>query len=280
MADSAFWRELATQFQLIPDYGMLRADGHYIIGSGVPWNWQLAGGASDFTRSAFEALARRGASEIASTGTPDLLVVWLEELRKNSFSFRFSGQANEVQDDGSDGRHYLMGSIGRVCQASATFCKKLEAQAVQAEFEEKQRSVAPTPESIPESAPAHVAQTAMRFRPLDVHDIGKKVIEAANRNPNAWEAALAFIDFQSSLNANTAPRPASKPATSNAYRFGLSLEPRTGLHHKDVLAAQVTVSMTIRRSKIQRDWKRSPSQMPREPAQNGSLLRAERTLSC
>lgn len=140
MADSAFWRELAATFLAVPDNGMLRADGHYIIGSGATWNWQLAGGAGDFIRSAFDTLARRGAAQIASAGAPDLLVAWLEELRKESISFRFSGQANEVQDDGSAGRHYLMGSIVSVCQASATLCKKLEAQAIQAEFEAEQRN--------------------------------------------------------------------------------------------------------------------------------------------
>jgi len=140
MADSAFWRDLAAQFLLIPHYGMLRADGSYIIGSGEPWNWHFAGGSGVFVESAFETLARRGAAEIASAGTPDLLVFWLEELRKGNFNFRSSGIAREIQTDGTDGRQYMTGSIFALCEASATFCKKLEAQAVQAEFYEKHRN--------------------------------------------------------------------------------------------------------------------------------------------
>lgn len=137
MADSAFWRDLAEKFLASPDF---RADGHYVIGSGEPWTWQLAGVAAEYIRSAFEALARRAASEIAGAGSPDLLIVWLEELRKGSYNFRFSNQAYEVQSDGTEGPHYLMGSIHGVCQASATLCKKLESEAIQAEFETEQRN--------------------------------------------------------------------------------------------------------------------------------------------
>lgn len=137
MADSAFWRDLAEKFLALPDF---RADGHYVIGSGQPWAWQLAGVASEYIRSAFEALARRAAAAIAGGGAPDLLIVWLEELRKGSYNFSFSNQAYEVQPDGTEGPHYLMGSIHGVCHASATLCKKLEAEAVQAEFEAAQRN--------------------------------------------------------------------------------------------------------------------------------------------
>ena len=72
MADSAFWRDLAEKFLASPDF---RADGHYVIGSGEPWTWQLAGVAAEYIRAAFEALARRAASEIAVAGSPDLLTV-------------------------------------------------------------------------------------------------------------------------------------------------------------------------------------------------------------
>jgi hypothetical protein len=135
MADSAFWRDLAEKFLASPDF---RADGHYVIGSGEPWTWQLAGVAAEYIRAAFEALARRAASEIAVAGSPDLLTVWLEELRKGSYNFRISNQAHEVLPDGTEGPHYLMGSIHGVCQASATLCKKLENEAIQAEFEAEQ----------------------------------------------------------------------------------------------------------------------------------------------
>jgi hypothetical protein len=137
MADSAFWRDLAEKFLASPNF---RADGHYVIGSGQPWTWQLAGVAAPYIRNAFEALARRAASEIADAGSHDLLIVWMEELRKGSYNFTISNQAHEVQPDGTEGPHYLMGSIYGVCQASATLCKKLEADAIQTEFETAQRN--------------------------------------------------------------------------------------------------------------------------------------------
>jgi hypothetical protein len=136
MADSEFWRKLASEFLASPDF---RADGHYVIGSGEPWTWQLAGVAADFIRGSFEALACRAASEIASSGNPYLLTAWLEELRKGHYNFQFTGEAQEEQPDGTKGLSYHMGSIHGVCRASATLCKKLEADAIQAEFEEKQR---------------------------------------------------------------------------------------------------------------------------------------------
>jgi hypothetical protein len=136
MADSAFWRDLAEKFLASPDF---RADGHYVIGSGEPWRWQLAGVAADFIRASFEALASRAASETVGSNTQDLVTAWLEELRTGSYNFVFSNQASEVQPDGTEGPHYLMGSIHGVCRASATLCKKLEADAIQAEFKEKQR---------------------------------------------------------------------------------------------------------------------------------------------
>jgi hypothetical protein len=140
MADSAFWRELAAQFLQIPGGGMLRADGHYTVGSGEAWRWQLAGGAGEFTRDTFETLARRGAFESAPAGTTDLLVAWLEAIRKEHINFRSDQIATEVNGEGRDGLQYVLGTIDRVCEASAILCKKLEARAIQAEFEEKQRN--------------------------------------------------------------------------------------------------------------------------------------------
>jgi hypothetical protein len=145
MADSAFWRDLAPQFLAMSDF---RADGTYVIGSGAPWNWQLAGVGNDLIRSTFKVLACRGAAEIPSTGVPgrrdvwltDLLIVWLEELRKRGLNFRFTGEANELLPDGKPGTQYHLGTLHGVCQASATLCKIFEAQAVQAESEEKERN--------------------------------------------------------------------------------------------------------------------------------------------
>jgi len=62
MASSQFWQELARQFELIPDQGMLRADGQYTVGSGGPWSWHLAWRGSEFVRNTFETLQKHDPS--------------------------------------------------------------------------------------------------------------------------------------------------------------------------------------------------------------------------
>ncbi len=125
MADSAFWRDLAEQFLATKDS-------------------LHAGGASDYMCIAVETLAKRGASEIASADAPDLLGIWFEECRKAGYSFQVSGQSNEVSSADELAQSLSKGYIDGMCEASATFCKRLEAKAVEAEFEEKQRNVAET----------------------------------------------------------------------------------------------------------------------------------------
>jgi len=104
MASSQFWQELARQFELIPDQGMLRADGQYTVGSGGPWSWHLAWRGSEFVRNTFETLASRCAFEIAPPGTTDLMIAWLEAIRQRGINFHPAGQvATEVNIDGSKG---------------------------------------------------------------------------------------------------------------------------------------------------------------------------------
>jgi hypothetical protein len=90
--------------------------------------------------SALETLAMRGASEIAVAGTSDLLHIWLEQLRKEGLPFQSSGQSNEVLSEAESSESIYKGFTDGLCEASATFCNRREAQAVQAEFEEKQRN--------------------------------------------------------------------------------------------------------------------------------------------
>jgi|ERR1019366_2473602 hypothetical protein len=171
MVTSKFWRKLAAEFRLIPDSGKLRADGCYIVGSNAPWNWWLDGDPSEFICATFKALAIRGASELATAGIADLLIVWLEALRQDESGFRATGSSSELPIGGGERVDSLLGSIPRLCETSATFCKKLESRALQAEFEAKQRT-----ESTPEREP----QTAVRFRPLDEN---YQVIEFDGRCP-------------------------------------------------------------------------------------------------
>ena len=140
MADSAFWRDLASQFQALHDFhGTLRFDWHYQIGSGAVGRWEPAGSASGSIRSQFESLARRAAVEIPNKETSDLLIAWLEALRQDRSNFSLGPYFIEKNEDGSEGAHHLTGSIYDVCEASANFCRALEGRALQAEFEETQR---------------------------------------------------------------------------------------------------------------------------------------------
>lgn len=152
MADSDFWRELAANFQALSiPYSDLRADWTYVLKSGTLGEWRIVG---DFTkRSHFESLARRAAIRLPEKRSTDLLVAWLTALKEASFGFRMMGVTTaEI------GPNYMMGSIALLCEVSANFCRKLESDALQAEFEEKQRARTP---AVPEP------QTPERFRPLD-----------------------------------------------------------------------------------------------------------------
>jgi hypothetical protein len=141
MADSTFWRDLASQFQELHDlHGTLGANWHYIVGSGVTGNWEFTGSASGSIRSQFEALARRAAFEIATSDSSDLLTTWLETLRQNRCGFQLGELFIEKKDDGSAGLNHQTGSIHDVCEASANFCRTLESRALQVEFEEKQQN--------------------------------------------------------------------------------------------------------------------------------------------
>jgi hypothetical protein len=71
---------------------------------------------------------------------PDSLGVWFEECGKAGYPYRVSGQSNEVSSEDELAQSIYNGYLDGMCEASAAFCKRLEAQAVQAEFEEKQRN--------------------------------------------------------------------------------------------------------------------------------------------
>jgi len=138
MADSEFWRNLAEQFRTLPGAGTLRADWTYQIRSGAPSEWRFSGDASLCIQ--FQALARRGAAALPKVEIPDLLVAWLEVLKAFNPQLASSSYYVETSAGGTEGPHYLVGSLHPVCLISADYCNRLESEAVQKEFEEKQRS--------------------------------------------------------------------------------------------------------------------------------------------
>ena len=138
MADSDFWRDLASQFLSIPDASLLRADRDYKLGSETG-NWRLSGNTRSIAH--FDSLARRGAFELTSEENSDLLTAWLEALMAHPGSgYRQGVYYKEVTADGTDGPNHMTGSINHPHEGSANFCKALESEALQTEFEEKQRN--------------------------------------------------------------------------------------------------------------------------------------------
>jgi len=135
MADSARWRELATQFRELPAAcQMLRADRHYIVNTGGVGRWKLIGTISDIVR--FEALARRAGAELPSPVTHDLLTAWLEAVMAQGDSgFQFNPIATEMNADGTDGVQHMTGTMFKLPEASANFCAMQESWALQREYE-------------------------------------------------------------------------------------------------------------------------------------------------
>lgn len=138
MATSDFWRDLAVEFRALDPKGIVFARWDCIIKSGRPWQWQLVGG-NPGLHSRFEALARRAASEMPNPEFSDLLISWLEAIRKTSFDL-FPNYYIEVNEDGSEGAHHETGLVKEICEASATLCSTLESEARQSEFEARQRN--------------------------------------------------------------------------------------------------------------------------------------------
>jgi hypothetical protein len=140
MADSKSWRQFAAEFVALlhNSHGDLRATWQYTVGSGIVGNWRFGGGTRTL-QIQVEALARRAAIGLPNKRSPDLLIAWLEAIREDGHGFYMSDSfPTEINDDGSRGATYCLGSITGVCEASANFCRVLESLALQAEFEAEQ----------------------------------------------------------------------------------------------------------------------------------------------
>jgi hypothetical protein len=121
-ANSAFWRDLADQFLALQD------------------RLRPASATDDLMYITLENLAKRGASKIAGAGASDLLAIWLEALGKERLPFSPSGQSKKVLSAAEYSQSLTKDTFAGMGRASATFCKQLEAQALQAEFEDQGRS--------------------------------------------------------------------------------------------------------------------------------------------
>lgn len=128
MASSDFWRDLAEQFRLLhkrepflsADYSMFRGENHWSIGAVAP---------------EVQALLMRAGSAVAEPSASDPLIAWLQCLMHEGY---FQEVGSEVEAAGEKFRH--IGRIPALCDRSSRLSKILEVRAIQAKFEEKQRS--------------------------------------------------------------------------------------------------------------------------------------------
>jgi hypothetical protein len=143
MADSGFWRGLAEKFRALQEtHETLRADWDYVVGSSGPGKWTLTGAGRTATIQ-FETLAKRGASALPHAGSSDLLIDWLEALRRASANFKLERDGCfEQNTDGSEVAYHQTGTIWRICEASADYCSELESHALEAEASLPKKSFA------------------------------------------------------------------------------------------------------------------------------------------
>ncbi len=135
MSNSDTWGDFAKRFRALPDpLRTLRADWHYRSAGNLVDPWQLTGGASLELRTQFDALARRAASHLPTQSSSNLLFAWLDALKAQSIYFEYGASGIERNADGSEAAHHMTGSVGRVCEASASYCDVLEAEALQKEL--------------------------------------------------------------------------------------------------------------------------------------------------
>jgi hypothetical protein len=166
MLDSDFWRELAVAFghPVTPyDFEAIR---RYSIGrnESTP-NWQLVG--SDSVVAEFNALAYRAASKFATRWIVNLTEVWLDALWQEATTGPYRQASEVIEKNETTGITRLEGKIDRVFRASSALCRKLEARALQVEFEERQRRTSPQelisavliPETPPDLTPIETIAT-------------------------------------------------------------------------------------------------------------------------
>lgn len=141
MADSSFWRDLANQFRALPiECKSLRADRYPVDDiTDELSHWELTGTAT--AEALVGALARRAALEIQDPLSSDLLAGWLEALiKRGGVEFHSQVISTGNNPDGTARPKRTIGSLYKLPEHSANYCKMLESEALQAEAEEKRRN--------------------------------------------------------------------------------------------------------------------------------------------
>lgn len=139
MANSDSWRDLAVSFQSVPQSYEFTATRLYFmeLPTAEPI-WYYPAPPEGLTE--LIVMARRGASKLAPPPTGDLTVAWLEALWKEATHGPVRVASEIIGKDRSGRLTNVRGKIDRVFQASYALCRKFESEALQAEFEERQRN--------------------------------------------------------------------------------------------------------------------------------------------
>jgi len=143
MAESDSWRSLALDFQSVPAIHEFSAYRHYYMGSTLAPQWQLQGNPTALLE--FDARARRAAKMFATPPIGDLAIAWLEALWEEATTGSVRTPSEIIGQPQFPKEKLrppvqLRGKIERVFQASSALCRKLESQALQAEFEIQQQN--------------------------------------------------------------------------------------------------------------------------------------------
>jgi hypothetical protein len=134
MENPAFWPDLATRFQAIPDpdprnriEAGWRADGW-----GKGWGKWLLLGDTESNRDLCRTVARLGAVALGHPGGEGAYAFWLDRLRRDSVDYR--GRAG-VESEGEERANWEpeTGVIPDFCGASARYCLRCQAEALEVE---------------------------------------------------------------------------------------------------------------------------------------------------
>jgi len=139
MSDSAFWRRLADKFRALPrEYAaILHAEKYVVLGETEKAKWRLSGHVGP--KAEFEALARRGARRFPKTPVAtDLLNLWIETLFQKVPDSKDQGFfGTNIFDYQAEGVRKSINSIMyNLPRRSADYCKVMEAESVQREFDD------------------------------------------------------------------------------------------------------------------------------------------------
>ena len=132
LVNPAFWRDLESRFRALQPTDPTRD----LIAewSSTGWDegrnhWFLHGSHNPRTQKMFEALAERGALALGHKRRANAVDGWLELLKEASpnFGITGSGSGHYKNSKGKMCRYEaVMGTISRLCEASADYCVSLE----------------------------------------------------------------------------------------------------------------------------------------------------------